>query len=219
MPRHTPWGRILQAFQVIPPMPGTSTETNPDTMGTQKIIQDSEWMVPSTLEEPTITQELGTYPAIPVQQYQDGPIEKVAVSYVRITRVFEKKAIRNRQQEDNIQSAEYFMFDLETLIKETATDPDVIEVQWCLEDNNTLANPEDYEHVAKKLTHRCWGITMVDDRIIVPKNLGYAALNALYFGHPTINKLCSDATIFWRPNMRADIEKKAKTCSTLPKCR
>ena len=54
---------------------------------------------------------------------------------------------------------------------------------------------------------------MVDDRIIVPKSLRYAALNALHFGHPGINNMCGDAAIFWWPNMRADIEKKAKTCS------
>ena len=70
---------------------------------------------------------------------------------------YREKATRNRQQEYNIRSAELdFMLDLETLIKETAADPDQIEGQCCLEDNNTLAIPEDYKHVAKKLTHR-WG--------------------------------------------------------------
>ena len=54
---------------------------------------------------------------------------------------------------------------------------------------------------------------MVDDRIIIPRSLRYAALNALHFGHPGINKMCNDAVIFWWPNMRSDIEKKAKTCS------
>ena len=54
---------------------------------------------------------------------------------------------------------------------------------------------------------------MVDNRIIVPKSLRYAALNALHFRHPGINKMCSDATIFCRPNLREDIEKKSKTCS------
>ena len=88
------------------------------------------------------------------------------------------------------------MLDLETLIKETAADPDLIEVQCCIEDNNTQAIPDDYKQVAKKLTHR-WGITMVDDGIIIPKSLRYAALNALHFGHPGINKMCNDAVKFW----------------------
>ena len=82
----------------------------------------------------------------------------------------------------------------------------------CLEDNNTLPSPEDYKHVEKIFPHR-WGITMVDDDIIVPKILRYAAPHALSFGHQGINKICNNATLFLWPNMRADIETKAKTCS------
>ena len=156
--------------------------------------------------------EPGAYPAIPVQEYRDGPVEDIAVHHVRINRVVEQKASRNKQQEDNIRAAELdFMLDLETLIKETAADQELIEVNCCLEENNSHQIPHDYKTVAKKLTHR-WGIVIVDDRNIIPKTLRYAALNALHFGHPGINKMCSDAVIFWRPNMRADIEKKAKTC-------
>ena len=103
------------------------------------------------------------------------------------------------------------MLDLETLIKETAADPDLIEVQCCIEENNIQAIPEDYKQVAEKLSHR-WKITTVDDRIIIPRSPRYAALNALHFGHPGINKMCNDAVFFWWPNMRADIEKNAKTC-------
>ena len=34
----------------------------------------------------------------------------------------------------------------------------------------------------------------------------------LHFGHPGINEMCGDAAIVCWPNMRADIERKAKTC-------
>ena len=113
----------------------------------------------------------------------------------------------------NARSAELdFMLDLETLFKETTADPELIELNCCLEDNNTNMIPNEYRTVAKKLTHR-WGIIMVDDRIVMPKSLRYAALNALHFGHPGINNVCSDAMIFWWPNMQEDIEKKSKTCS------
>ena len=99
----------------------------------QKITHDAESTVSSAPEEPTTTQELGSYPAIPVQEYRDGPIEEIAVRYVRINRVIEERAPRNRQQEDNIRSAVLdFMLDLETLIKETSEDPDLIELQCCL---------------------------------------------------------------------------------------
>ena len=110
------------------------------------------------------------------------------------------------------------MLDLETLIKETSADPDLIELQCCLEDKNMLAIPEDYKHVAKRLTRR-WGITMVDDRIIIPKSLRYAALNALHFGHSGVSTMCNDALIFWWSNMRADIREESENMLRLFKCR
>ena len=104
------------------------------------------------------------------------------------------------------------MLDLETIIKDTAADPDLIELNCCIEDNKLDQIPQNYRTVAKKLTHR-WGIILVDDRIVIPKSLRFAALNALHFGHPGINKMYKDAAQFWWPNMREDIEKKSKTCS------
>ena len=63
-----------------------------------------------------------------------------------------------------------YMLALETLIKETTADPEIIELNCCLEDNNTNMIPNEHRTVAEKLTHR-WGITMVDDRIVTPKSL------------------------------------------------
>ena len=64
------------------------------------------------------------------------------VHYVRINRVVEEKAKRNKQQGDNVRSAELdFMEALETLIKETAADPDLIELNCCIEDNNINQKP------------------------------------------------------------------------------
>ena len=105
---------------------------------------------------------------------------------MRINSVVEEN--RNKQQEDNVRSAELdFMLDLETIIKETAADPDLILMNCCIEENNTEQIPHDYRTVAKKLPH-CWGIAIVDDRIVVPKSIRYAALNPLHFVHPRISK-------------------------------
>ena len=187
----------------IPQRTGQNEETHNDAGST----------ISNNSEEAVATHEPGAYPAIPVQKYRVGPIEEIEVHYVRINRVVETKAKRNKQQEDNVRSAERdFMLDLETLIKETTADPDLVELNCCLEDNNTNMIPNEYRTVARKLTHR-WGIIMVDDRIVIPKSLRYAALKALHFGHTGINEMCSEAMIFWWPNMREDIEKKSKTCS------
>ena len=109
----------------------------------------------STPEEPVTTQEPGAYPAISVQHFRDGPIEEIAVRYVRINRVLKNKAVRNEKQEDNVRAAELdFILDLETLIKEAAVDPDLIELQCCIEDDNLNQAREEYKPIIKRLTHR-----------------------------------------------------------------
>ena len=95
-------------------------------------IKDSESTISS--EEPLTTQELDAYPALPIQKLRDGPIEEIAVHYVRINRAVEHKAVGNTKQEDNVRSTELvFMLDLDTLINGIAADPDLIELQRCLE--------------------------------------------------------------------------------------
>ena len=181
---------------------------------TTKPAADTELTVSSSPEEPVTIQEPGVYPAISEHEFRDRPIEVIAVNYLRINHIIEIKAVQNRQQDDNVQSAElHFMLEHETLIKETTANLDLIDVQFCLEVNKLQQIPEDYKQVAKRLTHG-WGITMVNDRIIIPKSLRYAALNAVHFGHPGIKKMCSDGPMLWWPNMGADIEENAKTCST-----
>ena len=94
--------------------------------------------------------EPGAYPAIPGQEYCDGTIEDIAVHHVRINRVVEQKTTRKKQQGDNIRAAELdFMLDLETLIKETAADSDLIKLNCCLEENNSNQIPHDYRTVAE----------------------------------------------------------------------
>ena len=111
-------------------------------LGTKTISNNSEKAV--SAHEP------GALPAKTVQKYRDNPMETKAVRYVRINRVAEYEAKRNKQQEDNVRSAELdFMLDLETLDKETASDLDLIKLNCCLEDNNISQIPDDYKTVAK----------------------------------------------------------------------
>ena len=103
---------------------GDEVPQRPETTNDNR---DTESTTSSHTEEAVTIHEPGAYPAIPVQDYRDGPIEDIAVHYVRINRVVEQKATRSKQQEDNIRAAELdLMLDLETFIKETAADPDLI---------------------------------------------------------------------------------------------
>ena len=67
--------------------------------------KDAESTTSNNSQEAVATHEPGAYPAIPVQEHRDGPIEEIAVHYVRTNRVVETKAKRNKQQEDNVRSA------------------------------------------------------------------------------------------------------------------
>ena len=114
-----------------------------------KTHKDAESTISNNSEEAVATHEPGAYAAIQVQEYRDGPIEEIAVHYVRINRVLETKAKRNKQQEDNVRSAELdFMLDLETHIKETTTE--LIELNCCLEDNNTNMIPKRIQNGCKE---------------------------------------------------------------------
>ena len=149
------------------PQRATQDQTNREkTNRENEIHRDAECTISSNAVEAVVTHEPGAYPAIPVQEYRDDPIEEIAVHCLRINRVVEDKAKCNTQQED-VRSADLnFMLDLETLIEKTSANSDLIELNCCIKDNNTNQIPNNYKSVVKKLTHR-WGIIMVDDRIMI----------------------------------------------------
>ena len=99
---------------------------NQEQMDSNEANRDAESTVSANLDGAVTTHEPRVYPAIPVQNYRDGPIEDIAVHYVRINRKVDQKATRNKQQDFSVRAAELdFMLDLETLFKETAADPDL----------------------------------------------------------------------------------------------
>ena len=119
-----------------------------------------------------------------------------------------EKCPKVRSNEEQCQgSRTKLQLDLETQIKEAAANPNLTELNCCLEHNNNSQIPNDYKTLARKLIHQ-WGVIVVDDRMIGPKRLRYAALNALHFGHPRINKTCNDGALIWLLSKRADNEKK-----------
>ena len=157
-------GGSFRDFGNETPQRTTQDQTNDEeTRHENETYRDAESTTSNNSEEAVSTHEPRAYPAVHVQKYRDGPIEEIAVHYVRINHIEEEKAKRNKQQEENVRSAELdFMLDQETLIKKTAADPELIELNCCLEDNNTILIPNDYRTVDEKLTQRR-GIIMVDD--------------------------------------------------------
>ena len=96
-----------------------------------------------------------------------------------------EKSKRNKQQENNVRSAE--LNSMETLIKKAAANPDLFEIICCFKEINISQILNDYNTLAEKLIHS-WGIIMADNQIIVPKTLQYAAPNALHSDTPKSTK-------------------------------
>ena len=63
----------------------------------EKAHIDAESTTSNNSEEAVATHEPGAYLAIPVQENRHGPIEEIAVHYVRINRVVETKGTNNKK--------------------------------------------------------------------------------------------------------------------------
>ena len=71
--------------------------------------------------------------------------------------------------------------------------------------------PEHYRQQFENISTR-WGLTFINDKIIVPTELRKKLLNTLHFGHAGTTKMAAEAKIFWWPNITKDIEEKVKNC-------
>ena len=57
-----------------------------------------------------------------------------------------------------------------------------------------------------------WGLTFVNDKIIVPTELRKKLLDTLHFGYVATTKMTAEGKFFWWPNIGKDIENKVKNC-------
>ena len=57
-----------------------------------------------------------------------------------------------------------------------------------------------------------WGLTVLDDKMIVPIELRTKLLDTLHLGHAGTTKMTTEAKIFWWLNINEDIEDKVKNC-------
>ena len=128
--------------------------------------------------------------------------------YTQINHIVGRITENKKLTEENIKKAEFnFMLDLKTLISKTAIDPEMTRVRASTRREEKDTAPEGYRPVFDKLSSR-WGLVFVDDQIAVPTDL-----RRKHFGHSGTTKMLSDAKIFWRPEMRKDIEQKVKDCT------
>ena len=71
--------------------------------------------------------------------------------------------------------------------------------------------PEHYRQQFENISTR-WGLTFINEKIIIPAELRKKLLETLHFGHAGTTKMTAEAKIFWRPNINKNIEDKVKKC-------
>ena len=109
------------------------------------------------------------------------------------------------------ETGKIFSSDLQLLMTETTNDPNILKTLVCLERQQHDLIPETYMAHKKKLSNR-FGLVFIEDKIIVPKNIGTTKISLLHKNHPGINKLSLAARHFWWPKMMEAIQKKCETC-------
>ena len=71
--------------------------------------------------------------------------------------------------------------------------------------------PEHYRPHFENMSSK-WGLTFLNDKIVVPTELRKKLLDTLHFGHAGTTKMTAEAKNFWWPNINKDIEEKVKNC-------
>ena len=92
MPRHKPW-RIRQGLRRRNPTGPRYINRNKSGYN-QHAKYNTRHRIDGLFNSVSSTPEPETFPAIPVQECRDGPIEDIAVHDVRINRVIEKKQLK-----------------------------------------------------------------------------------------------------------------------------
>ena len=76
------------------------TKGQPQAHSQTRTYLDTKSRVLSTSREPVTAYEPGAYPAIPVHEYRDEPLDEIAVHYVPLKCIVKKETTRNKQPED-----------------------------------------------------------------------------------------------------------------------
>ena len=149
---------------------------------------------------------------LPIVDLKNYNTEGKEAHYVQINQIIGVVTEGKKVTEETIKKAEMdFMLDLKSLIAKSATDAELNRVKLSLTREDRSMAPEHYRQQFGNISTR-WGLTFINDKIIVPTELRKKLLNTLHFGHAGTTKMAAEAKIFWWPNITKDIEEKVKNC-------
>ena len=103
------------------------------------------------------------------------------------------------------------MLDLKNLIAKSTTDAELNRVKLALNREDRNMAPEHYRPHFENISSK-WGLTFLNDKIVVPTELRKKLLDTLHFGNAETTKMIAEAKIFWWSNINKDIEEKVKNC-------
>ena len=128
--------------------------------------------------------------------------------YVQVNQILGTVTEGRLIAEETIKRAELdLMLDLKNLIAKSATDAELNRVKLALNREYRSMAPEHYRPHFESISSK-WGLTFLNDQIIVPTELRKKLLDTLHFGHAGTTKRTAEAKIFWWPNINTDIEDK-----------
>ena len=104
-----------------------------------------------------------------------------------------------------------FSSELQLLMTETTNDASLLKTLVCLEKQQHELIPEKYLSYRRKFSSR-FGLVIMEDKIVAPKNLHTTVISLLHKGHPAINKMTLAARHFWWPRMTEANQKKCDSC-------
>ena len=103
------------------------------------------------------------------------------------------------------------MLDLKSLMAKSATDAELNRIKLALTREDRSMALEHYRQQFENISTR-WGLTFVNDKIIIPTELRKKLLETLHFGHTGTTKMTAEAKTFRWPNITKDIDDKVKMC-------
>ena len=93
---------------------------------------------------------------------------------------------------------------------QTTNDPIRLKTLVCLNRQQHDIIPDEYQPHKKTLSSR-FGLVLIEDEIIVPKNLRTTIISLLHTVHPVFNKMTIAARHLW-PKTTEEIQKKCESC-------
>ena len=128
---------------------------------------------------------------LPIVDLKNYNTEGQEAHYVQINQIIGVFTEGKKATEEANKKAEMdFMLDLKNSIAKSTTDAELNRVK-----------------LASK-----WGLTFLNDKIVIPTELRKKLLDTLHFGHAGTTKMIAGAKFFWWLNINKDIEEKVKNC-------